>query len=591
MYKEEFDILRHISEQGGPPSQSRIAEDTKYPLALVAHVIETLKQRGDLNESGGITSKGRESLEPYRVKNAIILSAGVGKRFIPISWERPKGLLQVKGDILIERLIEQLRDTGIGEIIVVVGAMIEKFLYLRDKYNVKFVINNEYSIKNTHSSIYFAREFIGNTYIICSDNYYPHNMFHQYEYRAFYCSIFKSGIHETERGLTLDEEKRIISTNKPSRDQWIMSGHAYLDNLFSRKFIPFLTKFWNCPGVEDMYWETIWAQDVEGVPLWALPCEQGDILEFDKMAELKAFDPSFLRNNKIDIFENICNVLACNIEDIQQIEPINKGLTNHKFKFLVNGVPYIYRHSGITSKLLIDRRREEAVVNAAKKIGLMNSLVYMDAENGWMISKFINETETFDLTNPKHHEQLIKKLKMMHDKKICSGLEYDYRDESERIIKLLKNVAPESYQMVMREREFMLPVFEILENDKWQISLCHNDIYPENILIENGRLELIDWEYGGDSDIGFDICKLFGISNLPLDDVDKWLFPYYKRKTTYEERKHLFACTAVCYYRWFVWGLYMGVGNHVEIKNIPLWYEKMTSYRNMALRLPDGSEG
>ncbi|MBD5647613.1 MAG: NTP transferase domain-containing protein [Desulfovibrio sp.] len=590
MDKEEFTILRYISELGGLPTPTQIAEYTKTPLSHVAQLIETLKQRGKLNEAGGIAPEGLESLEPYRVKNAIILSAGLGKRFMPVSWERPKGLLSVKGDILIERLIEQLRDAGIREIIVVVGAMIEKFLYLREKYNVKFVINNEYSIKNTHSSVYYAKEYLGNSYIICSDNYYPRNMFHQYEYRAFYCSIFKPGTHETERGLVLDAEQRIISTDKPSCDQWVMYGHAYLDHPFASKFIPFMTKFWNQPGVEDMYWETIWAKDIDLLRLWALPCDPADILEFDSMAELNAFDPCFLNNNKVNIFKNICNVLNCKIEDIQQIEPINKGLTNHKFKFRLNGESYIYRHSSINSKLLIDRKREWAVLQETKKNGLSHSLIYMDAEEGWMISKFINETETFKPSESRHIGLLVQKLKILHDNNICSGFEYDYKKESDRILGLLKKLDYEKYKIAVHETEFMLPVFEFLDNDKWQICLCHNDIYADNILIENDRLELIDWEYGGDSDIGFDICKLFSMSDVPLEDIDKLLFPYYGRMTTIEEKKHLFACSAVCYYYWFVWGLYKSALNHVEMKNVPVWYEKMANYRKMVLEQPDRSE-
>ena len=44
---------------------------------------------------------------------------------VPINTEIPKGLLKVRGDILIERLIRQLHEVGVDEIIVVVGYMKE----------------------------------------------------------------------------------------------------------------------------------------------------------------------------------------------------------------------------------------------------------------------------------------------------------------------------------------------------------------------------------------------------------------------------------------------------------------------------------
>ena len=43
-------------------------------------------------------------------KNAIILAAGKSNRFAPFTYEKPKGLFRVKGEILVERQIEQLRE-------------------------------------------------------------------------------------------------------------------------------------------------------------------------------------------------------------------------------------------------------------------------------------------------------------------------------------------------------------------------------------------------------------------------------------------------------------------------------------------------
>ena len=55
----------------------------------------------------------------YRVDNAVIMAAGASSRFAPLSYEYHKGLIEVKGEILIERQIRQLREAGISEIIIV----------------------------------------------------------------------------------------------------------------------------------------------------------------------------------------------------------------------------------------------------------------------------------------------------------------------------------------------------------------------------------------------------------------------------------------------------------------------------------------
>ncbi len=46
----------------------------------------------------------------YRVDNAVIMAAGTASRFAPLSYERPKALIEVRGEILIERQIRQLQE-------------------------------------------------------------------------------------------------------------------------------------------------------------------------------------------------------------------------------------------------------------------------------------------------------------------------------------------------------------------------------------------------------------------------------------------------------------------------------------------------
>ena len=88
----------------------------------------------------------------YKVDNAVIMAAGTSSRFAPLSYELPKGLITVRGEILIERQIRQLRDAGISDIIVVTGYMRERFAYLADKYGVRLVHNPEYNVRNNSSA-------------------------------------------------------------------------------------------------------------------------------------------------------------------------------------------------------------------------------------------------------------------------------------------------------------------------------------------------------------------------------------------------------------------------------------------------------
>ena len=79
---------------------------------------------------------------------------------LPLSRFVPKGLYEVKGEVLIERQIRQLREAGIKEIIVVVGYLKEQFQYLKEKYNVLIIENEDYYRYNNISSIYAARDYL-----------------------------------------------------------------------------------------------------------------------------------------------------------------------------------------------------------------------------------------------------------------------------------------------------------------------------------------------------------------------------------------------------------------------------------------------
>lgn len=100
-----------------------------------------------------------------KVFNAVILAAGQGIRMIPINNSVPKALLDVNGEILIERIIEQLIESNINDITIVVGFMEDQFHYLIDKYGVKLVSNAEYKEKNNLHSLNLVRNLINNTYI------------------------------------------------------------------------------------------------------------------------------------------------------------------------------------------------------------------------------------------------------------------------------------------------------------------------------------------------------------------------------------------------------------------------------------------
>ena len=107
MNRQEQDIL-NILAGGTFSGQRELAEESGYSLGVVNRCLRSLTETGYVRADGTLTQNGQALLAENRPRRAVILAAGFGMRMVPINTETPKGLLQVHGERLIDRLIRQL---------------------------------------------------------------------------------------------------------------------------------------------------------------------------------------------------------------------------------------------------------------------------------------------------------------------------------------------------------------------------------------------------------------------------------------------------------------------------------------------------
>ena len=329
----EFEVLMKLL-QNSNKTQRGIAEDLNISLGKVNSVIAELKDKGLIDKNNKITKNGIDSLEPYKVNNAVILAAGMSTRFAPLSYEKPKGLLNVKGEVLIERQIKQLHSVGIKDITLVVGYMKEKMFYLEEKYGVEIVVNEDYYRYNNTSSMILVADKLSNTYICSSDNYFVKNPFEKYGYKGYSAAVYEDGDTD-EYCIVYDKKDRIVDVKVGGKNSWIMLGHVYFDREFSKKFSSILKDEYSKQAVKDGLWEDLYIKFISELNLFIRKYDKNIIREFDSLDELREFDGEYLKNTNSKILSNIAKVLKCKEEDIEQISPIKTGLTNTSFKFSV----------------------------------------------------------------------------------------------------------------------------------------------------------------------------------------------------------------------------------------------------------------
>ncbi|MFQ9742687.1 MAG: NTP transferase domain-containing protein [Slackia sp.] len=291
--KNEFEILNAL-RMASASSQRKLAERSGVSLGTVNKVLKSLSERG-LIDGYSVTEQGMDALASHKVENAVIMAAGLSSRFAPISYEKPKGLLKVKGEVLIERQIRQLQEAGISDITVVVGYKKEHFFYLEREFGVSIVVNEEYASRNNNSSLMKVRHKLGNTFVCSSDDYFTENPFEPYVYKAYYASVFVEG-ETKEWCIKPGTGDRIESVTVGGRDSHIMLGHVYFDRVFSRSFVRILEEEYDLPDTADKLWEEIYVDHIKELDMVLRPYRDGVIHEFDSLDELREFDPYFLSN-------------------------------------------------------------------------------------------------------------------------------------------------------------------------------------------------------------------------------------------------------------------------------------------------------
>ena len=280
MTEKEFDLL-YAAHKGKELAQ--FSKDTLF-----------MCEKNGWLKSGKLTESGSEALSPYKVDNAIIMAAGRSRRCMPLSNYLPKGLFEIKGDTMVERQIKQLHDAGIKQIIIVVGYLKEKYYEMAKKYKDLIVIDNtEWEEKNNISSIYAAKDYLKNSYICCSDNWFAHNVYCDYVYDSYYACKYTDEFLDEYCVKSTDKEGYMTSVKKGGEKCWYTIGEAFFNKEFSAKFVDYMVKEYYDPEVKYMLWDDFQIRHIDDLKLKVKGYSDDECKEFDTTEDILQFYPNF----------------------------------------------------------------------------------------------------------------------------------------------------------------------------------------------------------------------------------------------------------------------------------------------------------
>lgn len=549
--------------------------------SIAAHLLAPGKSIAGTYE---VTDIGDLYLEQYRMDGALILAAGFGSRFVPLTFESPKGLLEVFGERMIERQIKQLHAVGITDITIAVGYLKEKFDYLIDKYQVKLLYNPEYAVKNTLATVYHTREILKgrNMYVLSSDHWMRDNMFHTYECGSWYSAAYMEGA-TSEWVLSCNKKGRITGASVGGENAWVMYGPVCFTKLFSEQYLPILNDYYHSPGTEQFFWEQVLIDHLDILEMDINRQPPGQVYEFENLEELRNFDPKYQTRSDNKALELIAEVFGVPESDIHEIRCLKTGMTNQSFLFEVGGLHYICRIPGAGTELLVNRQEEAHVYQTISSLDLSEDLIYINNQTGYKISRYYEGSRNARADDWDEVAKCMNLVRLLHRSGLVVDHEFNIRERIDFYEQLCTGHGGtlfEDYEDVRRKMDELMDRLDQAERPK---VLAHIDSNVDNILVlPDGSMRLIDWEYAGMCDPFIDVAMSAIYSYYNREQTDRLIDLYLEHPASPEERAIIYSYVALGGFLWTLWAIYKSaLGDEFGEYTLIMYRYAKQYYRNI----------
>ena len=549
MNNSKQDILNNLIKE--PFINQRIlAAQTGHSLGIVNRSIKELISEGYLDEEIRPTEKALREAKEKAPKNAIILAAGFGMRMVPINTETPKGLLEIKGERLIECTIRQLHEVGITEIYIVVGFMKEQYEYLIDEYGVDLIVAPDYTSKNNLHSLKTAADHLSNSYIIPCDIWCEKNPYSRNELYSWY---MVSDLVDDDSTVRVNRKQELV-VQKEQAGGNAMIGICYLLETEAEIVRERLEELGRDSRYDGAFWEeTLYRKD--RMIVTARVVHAADAVEINTYEQLREID-SDSSQLQTDAIQVICEALGAQQNEVTNITVLKKGMTNRSFLFSCKDKKYIMRIPGEGTDQLINRRQEAAVYQTIAGRRICDEIAYINPENGYKITEYLEGARVCDAENEEDLQKCMKKLREFHGQKLRVDHSFDLFGQMEYYESLWEGT-PSAYKDYEKTKAHVLQLKDYIEANAGEWVLTHIDAVPDNFLFveENGKEEirLIDWEYAGMQDPHVDIAMFCIYSLYKKEQVDHLIDLYFEGNCDDRTRIKIYCYIAVCGLLWSNW--------------------------------------
>ena len=197
--------------------------------------------------------------------NVIILAAGQGTRLKKYASNKPKGMLKIGKNSLIERQINQFNKFGIKDISIVRGFMGHKINFP----NITYFDNKQFDSTNMLVSLFKAFDKMkGDIIVSYGDIMFSQSLLEKLiqekgdivvsvdvSWEKYWLMRYGT-IHYDKESLTLDRNNFILSLGRPDPKNCIVDGRYVGLIKFSQKGLNSIEKIWG--KYKNDYWDQPW---------------------------------------------------------------------------------------------------------------------------------------------------------------------------------------------------------------------------------------------------------------------------------------------------------------------------------------------
>jgi thiamine kinase-like enzyme len=244
------------------------------------------------------------------------------------------------------------------------------------------------------------------------------------------------------------------------------------------------------------------------------------------------------------------------------------GLTNVNYLVEHDDQRLVLRIPGEGTGEYINRVDEEVAARSAAAAGVNAEVVFFDAGDGLMVTRFIDGAATMsgerfgDLDAVARAGRAFRRLHTT-----AAPFATDFRlfpmiDDYKALLAAKGATLPHGYDDVQRRAEV---VRSSLDAAPVPLVPCHCDPLCENFLDTGDRMFIIDYEYSGNNDPMWDLGDLSVEGGFNSEQDGALLHAYFGGEPPVDQRGRMVAYKALCDLLWTLWGVIQHVnGNSAE---------------------------